>query len=279
MLKKLVIVAAAVVVGLGIIRFTKVGRECGGLAELWWSKSGDWAKNSISPETRIEQLEMEIGKINRDIRAAINKRADLKADYVMLKDEVDALKAKQEQRKKDLLVLADLLEQGSPQVVFQGYSYVAKTAQQKLDGLKTAFETGEQSLKAKSNLLAAREERLVLAERQILKIQQKQTELTQLVDQMKTQLANIRMKQMENNTADFDESQVSKCVSLQQDLKRMLLKEEALAEEKARFLGTPVTVPARDESSIADSIKAARAAVAGDNTKATAVDDKPAGIK
>jgi len=164
MLKKLVIVAAAVVVGLGIIRFTKVGRECGGLAELWWHKSGDWAKNTIAPETRIEQLEMEISKISKYVLAAVRKRADLKADYVMLKDDVDALKVKQEQRKKDLLVLADLLEQGSNQVVFQGYTYVAKTAQQKLDGLKTAFETGEQSLKAKTSLLAAREQRLVLAE-------------------------------------------------------------------------------------------------------------------
>jgi len=277
MLKKLVIVAAAVVVGLGIIRFTKVGRDCGGLAELWWHKSGDWAKNAIAPETRIEQLEMEIGKITKDVKAAINKRAEMKADYVMLKDDVDNLKVKQDQRKKDLLVLADLLEQGSNQVVFQGYTYVSKTAQQKLDSLKTAFEMGEQSLKTKTNLLVAREQRLVLAEQQILKIQQKQTELASLVDQMKTQLANIRMKQMENNTADFDESQVSKCVALQQDLKRMLLKEEALAEEKARFLGTPVTIPARDESSIADSVKAARAAVNGESTKALVVDGKPAG--
>jgi len=97
---------------------------------------------------------------------------------------------------------------------------------------------------------------------------------------MKTQLANIRMKQMDNNTADFDETHVSKCVALQQDLKRMLVREEALAEEKAHFgLATPVTVPARDESSIADSVKAARAAVSGDSTKATVVDVKPAGIK
>jgi len=274
MLKKLVIAAAAVVVGLGIIRFTKPGKELGGMVELWWHNSGNWAKNQIAPETRIEQLEMEIGKISKDVRAAVTKRADLKADYLMLKDDVDALKTVQNQRKKDLLTLADLLERNSSEVVFKGHSFGARTAQQKLDSLKTAFETGDQAFKAKNDLLAAKAQRLELAEQHILKIQQKQAELTNLVDQMKTQLASIRMKQIENNVTDFDDSQVSKCLALQQDLKRMLLKEEALSEEKARFgLTTPMRTPTADDRSIADSVKAARAAV-GAEVKA---DAKPAG--
>jgi len=269
MLKKLVIAAAAVVVGLGIIRFTKVGREVGSLVELWWNKTGDAVKNQVPPETRIEQLEMEIAKISKDVKAAVCKRADLKADYLMLKDEVDAQKTVQTQRKKDLLTLADVLEQGSNEVSFKGLTFSSKTGQQKLDSLKSAFETGEQTLKSRSDLLAAKAQRLELAEQHILKIQQKQTELTNLVDQLKIQLASIRMRQMENNAVDFDESQVSKCVALQQDLKRMLLKEEALAEEKARFgLTQPAVTPTRNDASLADTIKAARAAANGETKPA-----------
>jgi len=279
MLKKLVIAAAAIVVGLGIIRFTKSGRELKSLTELSWHQVGDWAKNQVTPETRIEQLEMEIRKISKDVRTAVEKRAGLKADYVMLKDDVEALKVTQDQRKKDLLTLADLLEEGSNQVVFKGHSFVSRIAQQKLDALRAAYETGSQSLKTKSDLLEAKAQRLVLAEQTILKIQQKQGELNNMVDQLKTQLANIRMKQMENNIIDIDDSQVSKCVALQQDLRKMLLTEEARAEEMDRFgLTPPATVPARDESSIVDSIKAARTAV-GAETKPAAGNNKLSDLK
>jgi len=275
MLKKLVIAAAAVVVGLGIIRFTKPGREVGSRAELMWSKTCNWFASQETPETRIERLEMEIGKISKDVRAAVNKRADLKADYLMLKDDLDALKTVQNQRKKDLLALADVLEQGSNEVVFKGHTFGVRTAQQKLDVLKTAFETGENAVKAKNELLAAKANRLEVAEQHILKIQQKQAELTNLVDQMKTQVASLRMKQMENNVTDIDENQVSKCVALQQDLKRLLLKEEALAEEKARFgLTSPVLTPAKDDRSIAESVKAARAAVNAEVKPAAGVIDE-----
>ncbi len=265
MLKKLIIAAAAVVVGLVIIRTTKIGKEFRSLTELWWNQSGDWAKNQVPPETRIEQLEMEIGKIKQDVLTAVEQRAGLKADYVMLEDDVKALKNLQAQRKTDLLNLADLVEQGTNEVVFKGHTFGSKIARQKLDGLTNTYEMSKQTLKAKSELLAAKGQRLELAEQHINKIQQKQVELANMVDQMKTQLANIRMKQLENNSVDIDESQVSKCVKLQQELRRMLLKEEVLAEEKARFgLTTPVAAPARDEGSAADSVKAARTAVGGD---------------
>jgi chromosome segregation ATPase len=280
MLKKLVIAAAAVVVGLAIIKFTKAGRDFKSLTELGWRQAGDWAKSQVAPETRIEQLDMEIRKIGKDIRAAVDKRAGLKAEYVVLKDQIESLKVTQDQRKKDMLTLADLLEQGSHEVVFRGYTFVNRVAQQKLDSLRSSFETGAQTLKTKTELLEAKSQRLVVAEQAILKIQQKQGELTNMVDQLKTQLANIRMKQMENNIIDVDESQVSKCVALQEELKYMLAKEEARAEDMARFGLTPppAATSAKDEASIVDSIKAARTAV-GAETKPVAGGDKLSEVK
>jgi hypothetical protein len=262
MLKKMVIAAAAIVVGLGLIKFTKLGREVGGLVKLSWSKCGDWASDQITPEKRIELLEMEVADINKDVRAAVAKRADLKAQYLKLKDEVDALKTVQEERKKDLLALADVLEQGSAnEVSFKGLSYSTKGAQQKLDNLKTAFELGEQTQKVKNNHLEARAQRLEQAQENILLIQKKEGELKNQVEQMKIQLAGIRLRQSENNVS-VDNSQVAKCETLLEEVKDQIRKEQVLAEENARFgLTTPVSTPVREDRNLTESIKAARAAV------------------
>jgi chromosome segregation ATPase len=272
MLKKLVIAAAAIVVGLGIVKFTKVGQQIGGVVKVWMHKSGDWCKNQITPETRIEQLELEIADINKDVRTAVSERADLKAKYLKLKDEVDALKAVQEERKKDLLALADVLEQGSAnEVSFKGLSYSTRSAQLKLDNLKTAYELGEQTLKAKNNHLDAKAQQLELAQENILLIQKKEGELRNQVEQMKIQLADVRQKQSENN-ATVNNSQIAKCEQLLEEVKDAIRLERVRAEENARFgLTSPVSTPAREERNLADSIKAAR--------KAVGADDKVAGNK
>jgi len=261
MLKKLLIAAAAVVIGLVVLKKTDIGS----LAQVWWKDAGCCLSRQVSPETRIKQLKHEISKIDVDVKSAINNLVRQEASYKMLKDEVDSLKMVQDQRRKDLLVLVGLLEKGPTEVLFDRQTYTSDEAQGKLDFLRTSYETGKGALKAKDDLLKTKAKQLEIADQRIFKIQEKKTELTNLVAKMEAQLEQIRLKQVENNTIEVNDSQVNKCLVLQENLKRMLMEEEARAEKYARFgLTTTRQAPVKDERSRTESINAAKAALADD---------------
>jgi peptidoglycan hydrolase CwlO-like protein len=243
MLKKLVIAAAAIVVGLGIIRFTKPGKELGGLVKLWWHQSGDWAKNQITLETRIDQLALEVDQMSGEIRTLRDKKADLKADYLLLKEDIDKKEEAQAARKAKLETQVSLVEKSSGE---------DRRAQQLLENLTAEVTIAEQTLKAKNNLLKTKAKRLEDAERILQKRLQEQLELTNEVEQMRAQVETIRDQAESTNTC-CDESQANRRETLKQDVRRMMLKLQDLSEKK----------PVKEERSKADSLKAARAVLQG----------------
>jgi chromosome segregation ATPase len=258
MLKKLLIAAAAVVVGLVIVKKT----DLGSLAQVWWKDAGAWCSRQVAPETRIKQLKLEIGKIDNDIRSATNSLVKQEVVYRSLKDEVDGLRAKQDQRKKDMLTLIEALEANSTQVSLQGQTYSSEVAQIKLEGLKSEYETGKNTLKLKEQNLGVKTNQLESADARIKKIQSKKDELNTLVAQLEAQLENLRLKQVENNVTVSD-TQVSKCENLARNLKSMLAEEEIRVEKYARYGLLPSnSEPAKEHRSKGETIKAARAVLA-----------------
>jgi len=267
MLKKLVIAAAAVVVGTLVIKFT----DFGSLVQVWWKDLGACCQRQIPPETRLKQLRMEIGKIDGDIKSAVDKLVTQEVAFKRLKENVEDLKVEQKQRKEDMTALIGALEQDNTRVSFKKESLTAEAGQHKLDTLRAKFEIGKESLKVKEQLLKTKTEQLELADQRIRKIKDKKVELTTLVEKLEAQLELVRIKQMDNKI-EVNHSQVSKCEVLSERLKEMISEEELRAEKYAQF-GLTTDAPSRaakDQRSKAESLKAARAALAEDG-------DKPAG--
>jgi len=259
MLKKLVIAAAAVVVGLVILK----GTDLGSLLQVWWKDAVAVAQRQIPPETRLKQLRMEIGKIDNDIKTAVDKLVKHEVAYESLKGDVEGLKARQKQRKDEMTTLIDALEQENTRVNFKGQSLTAEAGQNKLDALRAEFEIGKESLKLKDQVLKTKSEQLDLAVQRINKIKDKKIELTTLVEKLEAQLELVRIKQLDNRI-EVNDSQVSKCEALSGRLKEMIAEEEKRAEKYAQFglnNDTP-TRTATDPRSRAESIKAAKATLA-----------------
>jgi len=218
MLKKLVIAAAAVMVGLVILKRT----DLGSLMQVWWKDAVAVAQRQVPPETRIKQLRMEIGKIDNDIKAAVDKLVTHEVTYERLKDNVEGLKARQKQRKDEMTALIDALEQDNTRVSFKGQNLTAEAGQNKLDALRTEFEIGRESLKVKDQLLKNKGDQLDLAVQRINKIKDKKGELSTLVEKLEAQLELVRIKQLDNNCIEVNDSQVSKCEELSEHLKQMI---------------------------------------------------------
>lgn len=264
MLKKLLIAAAAVVVGLLIVKKSS-------LVQVWLKDATSWCSSQVSPETRIKQLQLEIGKIDNDIRSAANSLIKQEVAYRELKADTDGLRARQDQTKKDMLTLIEALETNSKQVSFQGQSYSSEVAQIKLEGLQAKYENDKKTLKLKEQNLKVKTEQLELADQRIKKIQSKKEELTTLVTQLEAQLANLRLKQVDNNVQVSD-SQVSKCENLARNLKNMLAEEEIKVEKYARYGLLPTATEqagtAEKQRTTKETIKAARAALTDEDKTA-----------
>lgn len=259
MLKKLVIAAAAVVVGLLIVKKTHVGS----LMQVWWKDTSCWVTRQVPPETRIKQLKIEVDRIDGDIKHAVNQMVKQEVARDELRQEIEGLKKRQDQRKKDVKVLKDGLEQGSTKVSLNGHTYGETSAQFRLDGLVAEFKTGAEALKVKQELLKSKDEQLDLADQRITRIRQKKGELSELVVKMESQLELLRLKQVDNSAIEVNDTQVNKADLLAQDIKRMLAEEEKKAEKYARY-GLTVTAPRTEteDRTRAESIKAAKEVLA-----------------
>ncbi len=264
MVKKLLIAAAAVVVGLVIVKKT----DLGSLVQVWWKEAGGWCSRQVAPETRIKQLKLEIGKIDNDIRSATNSLVKQEVAYRELKGDVEGLKTVQANREAEMRALADALEANSTKVVFNNQTYSPDVAQIRLDGLNQAYRVGKQTLKQKEANLRVKTEQLELADQRIKRIQSKKEELTTLVAQLEAQLENLRLKQVDRSIP-VNDTQVSKCENLARNLKAMLAEEEIKVEKYARYGLLPSTAePAKEaHTSRAETIKATRAALAADGDK------------
>ena len=266
MLKKLLITAAAVMVGLLIVRKTQVGS----LLQVWCKDATHWASRQVSPETRIKQLKIEVEKIDRDIKKAADQLIVVEVDRRNLKSDLDGLRAKQNQRKGEMTALISGLEKPNSPVSFNEQVYSPDSAQRRLDGLTAEYEIGQKALKAKEELLRNKDALYDTTDQRILKIRAKKEELQALVGQLETQLELLRLKQMETQIPVSD-SQASTADALGQDIKQMFAEESIRAETYRRYGLSPVnTKPAKEEKTKAESLKAAREALANENAEVAA---------
>lgn len=259
MLKKLLIAAAAVVVGLVIVKKTDLG--C--LARVWWKDTSSWAAKQVPLETRIKQLKVKVADIDKDIHAARDRLVKLELDKRDSKTQLDGLKTVQEQRKQDMLTLIEALEQNSTRVVFKGQSTSSEVAQIRLDTLKTEFETGKQTQKLKEKSYGVKSEQVELAHQRLTRIKAKKDELASLADQLDAQLENLRMKQLDARV-EIPDSKISEAEKLAAYIRAQFDEEEVKTEVNARYNLEPKTTPAKATPSKAETIKAARAVLADD---------------
>jgi chromosome segregation ATPase len=161
--------------------------------------------------------------------------------------------------------LIDVLEKDSKRVSFRGEDLSTEAAQARLDRFRAEYEATKENLKVKEQLLRTKSEQLNLAKERIRKIKDKKTELTEQVAKLESQLELLRLKQLDTNV-EVNDSQVSKCQVLYDDLRKMIAEEDLRAKKYAEFGLAPATrEPAEaPQQSKVDSIKAARQALAED---------------
>jgi len=251
MLKKLVIAAAAVVVGLVILKKT----DFGSLVQVCWKDGMTWCGKQVSPETRIKQLRLEIGKIDEDIKTAINGLVKVEVSHDRLKTDIARLQTKQEQRAKDMQALATALKQNSKQVTFNDQQLPSETAQNTLRSLTNQYRNGKVELKEMEERFGVLSEQVQLADEQLTKLKNKKDELLAVAGKLESKLARLRTKQLDTGV-EVNDTQVNKCERLANQTEEALQEMDKRAEKYARYGLVPTPV-VKEVQNKADAVKAA----------------------
>jgi predicted nucleic acid-binding Zn-ribbon protein len=267
MLKKLVLAAAAVAIGMFVVKSTSVGS----LAQVWWKDARAAVERQVPPEVQLRQLSNEIDKIDRDVKKNISKLAESETEAQLLGDNVASLQVAVRPMKEDLASMTKSLDAKAERVVFNGTSYRTSDLVRKLDGALDTYEAKKVELKSKERLLDIKKQAIDAARSRITEMRDQKEHLRVAVAQLDARLQLARLNATRNHSVEFDDSQVARCKELAESISKRLMIDEKNASLQAEF-GYAKEIPGteRETKPTAEILKAARAALKDENEAAVA---------
>jgi len=207
MLKKLMIAAVAVVLGLTVVTSpTWVGSllrtKCKGFQT--------WARNQVSPETEIQRLRDEVARLGHVSKKHFGDLAEETVAVENLRKEVTTLEANLEQQKRKVLTLKGALTSPEEFVTFGGeHRYSKGQVKTELTHSFEAYKAAEENLNAKRSLLQAKEDGLNSAREQLKAMQDARQLLEDKLAKMEAEIKKVRVAQTKSQFT-FDDSELSR---------------------------------------------------------------------
>jgi hypothetical protein len=217
MLKKLVIAAVAVVVGMAVLHSTRLGSH----VKVWWQEAKAVVERQVPPEQRLKVLQVEIDKIDKEIRNNISKIAERQVNCDSLEKDVVALRGTVNGNREEVADLAKALDAKVEFVNFNGESFNRKAATHKLDLAVSTFKARKNELERKEQLLAERKKGLDIANQRITEMKAQRDQLTATVAELQTRIEMARLNHMADKL-DIDDSQVGRCNALVKEIEQSL---------------------------------------------------------
>jgi chromosome segregation ATPase len=254
MLKKLLIAAVAVVVGMTVVHKTGFGS----LMQVWWRDAKNCCERVVPPETQIKQLQVEIGKIDRDIKRNLGILASQQVDCRGLEENVVALRDETGRLKENVASMAKALDANTERVALNNTTYDKPSLTRRLDLAVSTYKVKKAELTQKEKLLGLNKERLEISHQRISEMCSQREQLKATVAQLETRLEMLRLQQMANKL-DLDESQVGRCNELVARINRLLAEQEEVGNLQTKY-GFTNSVPSaeKDARPTGEVLKAAR---------------------
>jgi DNA repair exonuclease SbcCD ATPase subunit len=159
-----------------------------------------------------------------------------------LRQEITQTRANLERQKSDLMALAKDLENGETQVTYQSRTYSADRIKEKLSRDLTSFKRSQAELKAREQLLDAKERALEVAREQLAAMLEQKRELEVHIAQLETELKTVRLAQTKSQFA-LDDSRLSEIKRSIAELRDRLKVEITELELEGHYSTDPTVRP------------------------------------
>jgi chromosome segregation ATPase len=231
MLKKLLIAAVAVIAGLVVLtKVTKISPM------VWFGDCCRSARNMVPPEVQLKQLKADIDNIDKDIDKNLISLAHMRTDLDNYAEDLARTRDRQAHLFTDIRDMRKSLKDGDEKVVFyRGGKKEADDLTRDLNMTVTEYSCLKEKVKTQEKILAEKRRALETAKTRIAKMKNQQEELRLLAVQLEHELDLLKMKQAENQIADFDDSALSRAQQTAKDVKTRLREIQNLITYKKEF--------------------------------------------
>ncbi|HWG43790.1 MAG TPA: hypothetical protein VN688_13520 [Gemmataceae bacterium] len=269
MLKKILIAAVAIIAGTAVLtKVTKISPM------TWFGDCCTHARNLVPPEVQLKQLKTEINNIDKDINKNLSRLARMDVEVKMFEEQLDAKRDRQAKLRGDISDMQKSLEARTEKVAYRGHKLQSSELTRRLDRNVTEFTCLKEQVKAHEQLLTSKKRTLEVAKNRISEMKNEKEKLHLLAAKLETHLELVKMKQMENQVVDFDNSAVSQARETAKNVEIRLRAAETEMKLKAEFGYADKNTVEPEAKSTDEVLKAARQALQGDDDTEVAVEKK-----
>ncbi len=213
MLKKILIATVAVVIGLGVLaKVTKISPM------IMFRDCCSSVQHMVPPETRLKQLNAEIGNIDKDIKKNLGRLARMEVDVDIFAEKLKADRNDQAHVRADIADMQKALEARKENVVFRKDTVSASRLTDRLDMAVTKFTGLKERIKIQEQLLTDKKHTLEVAYNRISEMKNEKEKLRLLAVKLETHLEMVRLKQVQNQEIAFDDSAISNAREIAKDV-------------------------------------------------------------
>jgi chromosome segregation ATPase len=217
MCKKLLIAAVAVVIGLVVVRNTRVG----GYLRVWKDRCAHWAEKQVTPEMEIARLRGDLDRLDLDVKMQYSGISEETVLVEELQADVTALEEKLAAKRKRILTMKEDLSKDTKFIVYGGKEFSHARVKAELRRDFAAFKSLEKQLAAQKKLLAARENGLNQAREQLAGLESTRDNLRVKLAELEADLKTLRVAQTRSPIA-FDAGKLGSIKKGVADLERRL---------------------------------------------------------
>ena len=205
MCKKFLIAAVAVALGLVVVRNTNLPSHI----RAWWKDGKNFVENSIPIPNEIERLKGEISRLDDVYRTQFHPVAVESVSVENLKKEIADIQVKLDKQKADIQTMSNDLKSETAFIVYGDVKYTRERVAKDLDRRFEAYKTCEAGLKAKKELLEAKEEKLAQAMNKLEGMKNAKVEMEAELAHLEADYEAVKAAQAKSNF-QIDDSALSR---------------------------------------------------------------------
>jgi chromosome segregation ATPase len=253
MCKKLCVTTLAVVIGLGLLSQTKVGRHIFSLGGLTWNNVSSAVGDSVPLDVEIARIGQEIENLNSDINHSYDILAKQKTDVKLLGAKVEALEKQLASDLDNAKTLKAMLDQAgdSEKVSFKGRQVKVDDLGAEFTASWNLFKANEATLEHHKQILAQKQELMEATAAKTKQMETMQDSLRAQLLSLKTKLEKVRVAETVS-PVQIDDSRLA-------DIKKDIANLEKRIEEKAQRLELEQQRKTAKQSQVKDKLEQSKA--------------------
>lgn len=240
MCKKLLIAAVAVLIGVVVVKGTKVG----GLMKVWKNRASAWAERQVPPEDEIARLRTEIQSLQDQDKHLYHQVATQLVDLENREKEIADLQAKLDKQEGRIRRMYAALKTADKDefVVYDGTRYPREELQDEVRTYAAEFKSAEENLKSKEAQLRAFRKTVAYNKAKLKELNRTRRDMETELAKLEATLQEERLARAQSEgTLRVDDSHYTR---LREDMNHLRTRIEVMKKERV-LRGESVAGPVR----------------------------------